>query len=192
MIQNFINKLRSLYNQKSFLAYCRLRLLVFIGLIKKGFRSAPDHFSRILHNLSRQNPLDFFKLLKVAIIFVPYNFRRIIHNLPKLSSFAYFGKSRILVIITSLVLITIAVIGFSTIHNKIYEPNITKTTTVFIPTGSTYRQVTDSLKHKDIFRDFKSFNWFAKRKNYPALIKPGAFEQLHDYSSLPPICKLRV
>jgi UPF0755 protein len=47
---------------------------------------------------------------------------------------------------------------------------------VLIPTGATYSQVLDTLKSHLKIRNIKVLNWVAKKKNYPALIKPGEYE----------------
>lgn len=46
---------------------------------------------------------------------------------------------------------------------------------IYIPTGSSYSQVADSLKSKLIFKNIDVFDWIAKRKRYPKSIKPGRY-----------------
>jgi UPF0755 protein len=46
---------------------------------------------------------------------------------------------------------------------------------IHIPTGASYKQTLDSLTTKIYFNNLKTFNWVAKKKNYPALIKPGKY-----------------
>ena len=190
LIQKLINKLRSLANQKLHLAYCRRKLLFFVRLIQDIFHSVPFHFKRIPHNLPKLKWLSFIKFSKGLFLSVAYHFERIFNKLPRLSTLPYFAKSRIIVVITALVII-IAIIGLSTIHNRIYQPNITKTTIVFIPTGSNYQQIINLLEAKNIFRNFKSFDWFAKKKNYPVLIKPGAYRLEEGWSNREVVQKLR-
>jgi UPF0755 protein len=46
---------------------------------------------------------------------------------------------------------------------------------IFIPTGSSYNQVFDTLEATLLIKNRKVLDWVAKRKNYPALIKPGRY-----------------
>ncbi len=46
---------------------------------------------------------------------------------------------------------------------------------IYIPTGSSYEQVLDSLKSKLTIKNIKVFDWLAQKKNYPALIRPGRY-----------------
>ncbi|MEI6050772.1 MAG: endolytic transglycosylase MltG [Bacteroidota bacterium] len=46
---------------------------------------------------------------------------------------------------------------------------------IFIPTGSSYKQVLDTLESNLIIKNLKVLEWVAKKKNYPALIKPGRY-----------------
>lgn len=46
---------------------------------------------------------------------------------------------------------------------------------IWIPTGSTYEQVIDTLESNLNIRNIKVLKWVAERKDYPALIKPGKY-----------------
>jgi UPF0755 protein len=46
---------------------------------------------------------------------------------------------------------------------------------IYIPTGSSYEQVMDTLESKLIIKNRDIFGWLAKKKHYPALIKPGRY-----------------
>jgi UPF0755 protein len=46
---------------------------------------------------------------------------------------------------------------------------------ICIPTGSSYEQVLDTLDSKLIIKNKKAFNWLARQKKYPSLIKPGRY-----------------
>jgi UPF0755 protein len=46
---------------------------------------------------------------------------------------------------------------------------------IYIPTGSSYSQVTDTLDSKSIIRNRELFNWLAEKKHYPSLVKPGRY-----------------
>jgi UPF0755 protein len=46
---------------------------------------------------------------------------------------------------------------------------------IYIPTGSSYTQVLDTLKSNLTIKSIKIFDWLAVKKNYPAYIKPGKY-----------------
>lgn len=46
---------------------------------------------------------------------------------------------------------------------------------IYIPTGSTYEQVMDSLESRLIIKNRNVLDWLAKKKKYPAMIKPGRY-----------------
>lgn len=46
---------------------------------------------------------------------------------------------------------------------------------LYIPTGSDYQLVYDKLMSKDVLKNTKSFEWTAKKKNYPNHVKPGRY-----------------
>jgi UPF0755 protein len=46
---------------------------------------------------------------------------------------------------------------------------------IYIPTGSSYEQVLDSLESNLVIKNRKVFEWVAKKKKYPAFIKPGRY-----------------
>jgi UPF0755 protein len=46
---------------------------------------------------------------------------------------------------------------------------------IYIPTGSSYDQVLDSLESNLTIKNLKVLRWVAKKKNYPDLIKPGRY-----------------
>ena len=62
---------------------------------------------------------------------------------------------------------------------------------IYIPTGATYQQVLDTIKSHYIIKNLKVFNWVAKKKNYPALIKPGRYILGKDLSYIGLIDHLR-
>jgi UPF0755 protein len=55
-------------------------------------------------------------------------------------------------------------------------------TVIYIPTGSSYEQVMDSLNLKIHIKNIKVFDWMARKKNYPGLIKPGRYIINNDLS----------
>jgi UPF0755 protein len=46
---------------------------------------------------------------------------------------------------------------------------------ILIPTGSTYKNVLDLLVSNNVIEDTASFNWVARKKNYPRHIHPGRY-----------------
>lgn len=46
---------------------------------------------------------------------------------------------------------------------------------IFIPTGSSYEQVMDTLESKLIIKNRKVFRWLANKKHYSQFIKPGRY-----------------
>ena len=73
-------------------------------------------------------------------------------------------------IVTVMILIIIyrSLFGLSiTTNNKIQV--------VYIPTGSTYDQVFDTLESKLVIRNRKALDWLARKKHYSESIKPGRY-----------------
>jgi UPF0755 protein len=73
-----------------------------------------------------------------------------------------------LLIITVLILIWKTLFGVAILAEKPAK-------VIIIPTGASYGQVRDSVVKNHIIKNGKLFDWVAKRKNYPALIKPGRY-----------------
>ena len=46
---------------------------------------------------------------------------------------------------------------------------------IYIPTGSSYYQVLDTLESKLIIKNRKVLEWVARKKSYPDHIKPGQY-----------------
>ncbi len=61
------------------------------------------------------------------------------------------------------------------LYKYIFEPNINTPGSIIIPLNASYEQVKDSLKKHEIIINYKAFDWVAKRKKYPELIKPGKY-----------------
>ncbi len=61
----------------------------------------------------------------------------------------------------------------------IFRPNVNlpagTSESLFISTGATYSDVTNLLADRNLLINPASFDWLAKRKNYPAHIKPGHY-----------------
>jgi UPF0755 protein len=99
--------------------------------------------------------------------FKPFKFR--------LPVFRQFKFKQVIILSGVIVIVFITLVLYS-IYNKIYQPNVTKTTTIYIPTGSDYQHILIILKEKGLIRDLASFNWVAQRKIYPSLVRPGAYK----------------
>jgi UPF0755 protein len=61
------------------------------------------------------------------------------------------------------------------LYKFIFRPNINVPGSIIIPLNATYEQVLDSLKKHEIIVNYEAFDWVAKRKKYPQLIKPGKY-----------------
>jgi UPF0755 protein len=73
-----------------------------------------------------------------------------------------------LIVLIVLFLIYRNLLGINIIEGK---PN----QVIYIPTGSSYEQVMDTIGSKLVIKNRKFFDWLAKKKNYPSLIKPGRY-----------------
>ena len=74
-----------------------------------------------------------------------------------------------------------AVFLYRTLFGLSIHPEIPNKS-IIIPTGATYEQVVDSLVSNNILKNIKLFNWVAKKKKYPGLIKPGRYLIDKDFS----------
>lgn len=82
---------------------------------------------------------------------------------------------KILLIIALIGLVVLGVFSYK-IYNNIFESNTTfksDQVTVYIPTGATYSTVLDSLRPH--IKDLESLDAVARKKDYPARVKPGKF-----------------
>jgi len=80
--------------------------------------------------------------------------------------------------ILMILVVTIIITGYRAYHlyNSIFQPNVVKEGFIYIPDGADFRQVIDSLESGNFLKKTKTINWVAKKKNYPDLIKPGAYK----------------
>jgi UPF0755 protein len=85
-------------------------------------------------------------------------------------------NKKILIILSgSLLLILILLI---IIYRNVFGINILperNQQVIYIPTGSSYEQVMDTLESKLIIKNRNVFRWLANKKHYPQLIKPGRY-----------------
>jgi UPF0755 protein len=80
-----------------------------------------------------------------------------------------------ILVATGVILLYKSIFGIS-IHSEKPEK------VIIIPTGASYTQVVDSILSNQIIKNYKLFDWVAKKKNYPALIKPGRYVIDKDFS----------
>jgi len=95
-----------------------------------------------------------------------------------------------MIIAAFIVVMVLSFWGF-TVYQRINKSIVKKTTTIYIPTGSDFLKVVKILQEGDLIKDINSFNWVARRKNYPSLIKPGAYKINEGWSNNTLINKLR-
>jgi UPF0755 protein len=79
---------------------------------------------------------------------------------------------KLIILIISLIAIIGSVLAFN-FYNKIYKPNTTQNGYLYIPTNSTFDEVTNLVR--PFVKRVKPFVWVAKKKNYPNTIKPGKY-----------------
>ena len=79
----------------------------------------------------------------------------------------------------------LAIAGFILAYTRIFGISIHPSEPariLNIPTGASYDQVVDSILANRIVDNIAIFNWVARKKNYPALIKPGRYVVDKDFS----------
>jgi UPF0755 protein len=57
-----------------------------------------------------------------------------------------------------------------------FAPNVKKDGFLYIPTGSDYQRVQDSLEKHDFLKNFTNFDVWQRTKSYYAYVKPGRYE----------------
>jgi len=82
-------------------------------------------------------------------------------------------KKRILLGIISLIFIIGGSIAYN-FYSKIYTSNISKNTTVYIPSNSDFETVIEKIS--PYLKNKNSFKWVAAKKNYPNVIKAGKYD----------------
>ncbi len=83
----------------------------------------------------------------------------------------------ILVTLTMLIIIAgiLAFTGYKMLFTNNVWLNNKKAVSIYIPTGSDYEDVKTILYSKGIILHRNSFEWVAKKKKYPAMVKPGHY-----------------
>jgi len=86
-------------------------------------------------------------------------------------------KKRILVyivLLSAMVAFVAAVIVYRNIFGAAIKTE-KEDQVIYIPTGSSYEQILDTLKSNISIKNLAVFEWLAKKKNYPSLIKSGRY-----------------
>lgn len=87
----------------------------------------------------------------------------------------------------AMVLVLAALTGGGILYSWIYAPNLINSEAdslyFFIRTGSTYPQVYKEFKESRWLRSDRGFDWVAKQKDYPSLVKPGRYLLLKGMSN---------
>ena len=87
----------------------------------------------------------------------------------------YFLSAAGLLVIAGFILICKSIFGIAIHPEKPVK-------ILIIQTGASYEQVVDSIISNHIIRNVKFFDWIAKKKSYPTLIKPGRYVIDKDFS----------
>ena len=76
-------------------------------------------------------------------------------------------------------LILIALFFGNRLFQKVMRPNVStpgqQEFSLYIPSNATFTQVLDSLYGHDIIADKSSFEWLARKKDYPDHVRPGRY-----------------
>jgi UPF0755 protein len=76
------------------------------------------------------------------------------------------------------ILLIVFVVCIYIIYNLIFSSGVQPKgirSTIYIPEGATYRQVMDSIEANLLVKNKKVLWWFAEKKKYPNLVKPGKY-----------------
>jgi len=64
--------------------------------------------------------------------------------------------------------------GYS-VYSKVFDSNVKKSGLLYIPTGSGFQQVVDSLRSGGFLKNHSSFEWVSSKKKYQQKVLPGAY-----------------
>ena len=90
-------------------------------------------------------------------------------------------KTKMLRIFRNIFILLIVAGSISTylIYRALWKTNVwiheNTTTSIYIPTGATFNDVKYILYEQGLIINRNSFEWLAKKKKYPALVKPGRY-----------------
>lgn len=155
------------------------RLLERVSERFSGFK-----FSRFKKGIPLKDWLIILKSLRPAILDSFSKMRLFLKKIPKielkqvpnyLKSFK-FHKRRLAILIFATFLIIITAVWILIIHPKLYHLNVKKTVLIYIRSDSKYEQVLEDLKSREVLENINTFNWLAKKRDYPSRIKPGAYK----------------
>jgi len=101
------------------------------------------------------------------------------------------GKNKIRFILSGIGIVTIVIVVL--VYRNLFGISIKvdNKKIIYIPTGSSYEQVLDTIYSNLNIENSKVFDWVAKKKNYPVLIKPGRYVIENDLSYIELINLLR-
>jgi UPF0755 protein len=84
-------------------------------------------------------------------------------------------------------IIILSGIKIISVYKRVYSPNIQtpdrKPAYLYIPTGSTYQDVLDSIYGHKLVKNRKSFEWVVLKKNYATRVHPGRYRVEHNMSN---------
>jgi UPF0755 protein len=79
-----------------------------------------------------------------------------------------------------IVLVILAGVAAYKIYSFVYAPNVqlgdSSAEYLYIPTGSTFSEVRNTLIENDFLKNVNSFDWVAEQKSYPNLVKAGRYQ----------------
>jgi len=82
--------------------------------------------------------------------------------------------NKLIIVIFAIAFVAVGLYGYR-LFNYIFEENVKSPGSITIPYDASFEQVLDSLRKMDILANEKAFKWVAKKKDYPAFIKPGKY-----------------
>lgn len=86
-----------------------------------------------------------------------------------------FPKLNKIIIIVFAVAFVLAALYAYRLFSYTFDENVENAGSITIPENATFEQVLDSINKQEILISEKAFKWVAKKKNYPAFIKPGKY-----------------
>ncbi len=102
-------------------------------------------------------------------------------------------KSRFSILITFLVLIFIVIAywGYK-VYSNYFGPNVSDTEEyLYVPTGSTFEELMETIQDKNILLDTSSFRWVANKYDYPQNLKAGKYALKPGMNNKDLVIKLR-
>jgi UPF0755 protein len=102
------------------------------------------------------------------------------------------GKKKILYFLSGFAILAIIILILS--YRNLFSLSIKAEQNkriIYIPTGSSYEQVLDTLESNLTIKNLKVLKWVAEKKNYPAMVKPGRYIIENDLSYIGLINLLR-